>query len=201
MALVQEEGTARIFDIAPLRFTQYRRERIYHQVLEDQAAIAAAVDATRRASSDSNSVNSLVRLLGITQPATIKETADAERDPALQLILAEMSTLRRELRAVTRPKAQTALEVQRATVAHGPDELRMIQVVGLEPHSREADSFFDALRELGGSRVSAAISNPSGPEPQVIVQFEPAVSRIVLPGLVRAAARVAGLESVSWTTA
>jgi hypothetical protein len=37
VAVVQEEGTRKIFDIAPLRSTQYRRERIYHQVLEDQS--------------------------------------------------------------------------------------------------------------------------------------------------------------------
>src|SRR5258708_39934098 len=46
VALVQEIGTPQIFDITPLRFTNYRRNLIYRQALQDQDAIADALIAT-----------------------------------------------------------------------------------------------------------------------------------------------------------
>jgi len=46
VALVQEVGTPQIFDISPLRYTEYRKERVYHEVLEDQKAVATAVKET-----------------------------------------------------------------------------------------------------------------------------------------------------------
>src|ERR1044071_6759240 len=36
VVLVREVGTSDIFDIGPLRYTEYHRERVYHEVLADQ---------------------------------------------------------------------------------------------------------------------------------------------------------------------
>jgi hypothetical protein len=94
VVLVQEAGTPKIFDIAPLRFTEYRKARIYNEVLEDQREIAAAIKATR----DTTGINSMVRILSLTQPASLPEVQDANRDPVLQLIRAELSELRIEIR-------------------------------------------------------------------------------------------------------
>lgn len=96
VVLVQEIGTPKIFDIAPLRYTEYRKERVYHEVLEEQKAISQAICATRDAKKES--INSIVRLLSITKPATLPEVADTNKDPALQVIRAELSELRLELR-------------------------------------------------------------------------------------------------------
>jgi hypothetical protein len=96
VVLVQEIGTPKIFDIAPLRYTEYRKERIYHEVLEDQKAISQAICATRDAKKES--INSIVRLLSITKPATLPEVAETNKDPALQVIRAELSELRLEIR-------------------------------------------------------------------------------------------------------
>lgn len=97
VVLVQEVGTERIFDIAPFRYYEYRRELIYHQVLEDQAAIAAALVATKEAASSRRDVNSIVRLLELTQPASLQEVKDLEHDPAIQLVMAELRKLRSEI--------------------------------------------------------------------------------------------------------
>ena len=40
--LIQEIGTPKIFDISPLRYTEYRKELKYRDVLEDQEFIAEA---------------------------------------------------------------------------------------------------------------------------------------------------------------
>jgi hypothetical protein len=121
VAIVQEEGTPRIFDISPLRFSVYRKARIYNEVLADQEAIAEAILATRKAASDPKSVNSLVRLLGLTEPASLADLKDSEHDPAFQLVRAELADLRREIRTALRPPARgskAAVEVSSATSIH-----------------------------------------------------------------------------------
>ncbi|HZS49089.1 MAG TPA: hypothetical protein VFC63_28740 [Blastocatellia bacterium] len=98
VVLVQEEGTAQIFDIAPLRYTNYRKERIYHEVLEDQAKITRAILDTKDATENKKGINSIVKLLALTEPARIETISDKEKDPLLQLVLAELAQLRSEIR-------------------------------------------------------------------------------------------------------
>lgn len=102
--LVQEEGTPKIFDIAPLRLTEYRRARRYDEVLEDQRRIGAAIQATHKASNAGSGVNSMVRILALTQPAALPELQQASRDPALQIVLAELNELRSEVRQLLKPE-------------------------------------------------------------------------------------------------
>lgn len=92
--LVQEVGTARIFDIAPLRYTEYRRELRYREVLEDQLALTEALKATATASGAGEGVNSIVKILSLSQPAKLKEPPGSESNGLLQLVRAEMSELR-----------------------------------------------------------------------------------------------------------
>src|SRR5258708_7579306 len=99
VALVQEVGTPQIFDITPLRFANYRRELIYHEALEDQDGVAELLSATEAATGDPNSVNSIVKLLGLTHPASRTNITETNRDSAmLQVIMTELTTLRSEIR-------------------------------------------------------------------------------------------------------
>ncbi len=102
VVLIQEEGTERVFDIAPLRSTEYRKERIYHQVLEDQKSIAAAIEATKKATANNDGINSMVSLLSLTSSATLKEVTHDDQSPALQYVMAEIDALRRDVQEVTR---------------------------------------------------------------------------------------------------
>jgi len=92
--LVQEVGTPRIFDIAPLRYTEYRKELRYREVLEDQVALKEAVLATQAANKSGEGVNSIVKILSLAQPAALKEPAGSESTGLLQLVRAEMSEMR-----------------------------------------------------------------------------------------------------------
>lgn len=99
VVLVQEVGTPQIFDIAPLRYVPYRRERLYHEVLEDQEKIAEAIRATKKAYENNEGVNSIVRLLALSQPATIPNYTGSDKESALlQLFRAELDSLRKEIR-------------------------------------------------------------------------------------------------------
>lgn len=97
VVLVQEENTPAIFDISPLRYTTYRNRQIYHEVLEDQRKIADAIKAT--SDNGENDINSIVRLLSLTQPAQLSQISESERESGLlKTILAEVNSLKTELK-------------------------------------------------------------------------------------------------------
>jgi hypothetical protein len=124
VALVQEVGTPQIFDITPLRFTNYRRDLIYHEVLKDQDEIAAALKATKEAIGDTNSINSIVKLLGLTHPAKRSSITETDRDSAmLQVIMTELSNLRSEIRSVGSSNIGRSLGLRRRVGQDAPVEL------------------------------------------------------------------------------
>jgi hypothetical protein len=101
VALIQETGTPQIFDISPLRYAEYRKERIYHEVLEDQKTIAGAIEETFNSHGNGRSINSIVKLLALSKPAALPEIGSPEaRADYQQIILAELSQLRDEVRLI-----------------------------------------------------------------------------------------------------
>lgn len=136
VVLVQEAGSKPIFDIGPLRYTEYRRARTYHEVLEDQQNIARALAETKEAVNDPNNVNSIVRLLGITRPAQEKDVQAAEKDPIVQILLAEMSKLRAEMRSNIRAMNQ-AFDDRHS----GPNWIRFKQL-----SESDRDGLIEAIR-------------------------------------------------------
>ncbi len=102
VVLVQEKGTPKIFDIAPLRYTEYRSGLVYHEVVEDRSAIARAIEATAEAFAKGAGINSMVRILSVTQPPTLAEVQEANQDPALQILRAELKNLFDEVRSISK---------------------------------------------------------------------------------------------------
>ena len=98
VVLVQKIGTKPIFDIAPLRYTDYRNQRIYDEVVEDQKKIAESIIETNKEFSLNLGVNSIVKLLSLTKSASLKDLHNSGKDTLLQLIRAEISGLRQEFR-------------------------------------------------------------------------------------------------------
>jgi len=103
VVLVQEVGTPQIFDIAPLRYVEYRRHLLYREVLEDQISIAEAIEATQEAFASGTGVNSIVKLLSLTSPASLKAISDTDKESAmLQVIMAELANLRTDVNKIAR---------------------------------------------------------------------------------------------------
>jgi hypothetical protein len=98
VVLVAEEGTPNLFDIGPLRYTPYRPTRLFHEVVRDYKRIATALRATEEACKNGEGFNSLVKLLALPGPASLPEIQDTSRDPGVQVIRAELSELRAEIR-------------------------------------------------------------------------------------------------------
>jgi hypothetical protein len=99
--IVQEIGTPRIFDISPMRYTEYRKELKYREVLEDQNFIAEALTETQKATSSGKGVNSLIQLLSLTNPAKLKEGSGDDTAKMLQVVMSEMNDLRADFSRVT----------------------------------------------------------------------------------------------------
>lgn len=102
VVLVQEVDTPRIFDISSIRCLDYRKERLYDEVLQDQENIAEAIIETFNKWKDGSSINSLVKLLSLTQPATLKDIKEVEHDPTFQIMMAEMSAIRQDIALLKR---------------------------------------------------------------------------------------------------
>lgn len=100
--LVREVGTPDIFDIAPLRYTQYRKELKYREVIEDQEAIKEAISATVESAERGDGVNSIIRILSLAGSAKIEKVDNSDNSALLQLVRAEMSELRSDVRNVVR---------------------------------------------------------------------------------------------------
>ena len=98
VVLIQEIGTPKIFDTSSIRCLDYRKERLYHEVLEDQESIYQAILQTVKNWEKGTSINSIIRLLSLTKPASPEELNESKQDPVLQLIMSELIELKSELR-------------------------------------------------------------------------------------------------------
>lgn len=166
VVLVREVGTPDIFDIAPLRYAEYRKERIYHQVLQDQKKITNAIVETQKAFQDDKGVNSIVRLLSLTQPAALPDIREADKDPVLQIVRAELSEIRAEFREALRVR-ETALRSVRsiATTESSPNhELRSIRsllsamevsLANMQKSGTVSEEFIEVL-ERTNNRINSA---------------------------------------------
>ena len=100
--LIQEIGTPKIFDISPLRYTEYRKELRYREVIEDQRLICEAILATKAATENGEGVNSIVSLLSLSSPASLKDVTDNDAAKMLQIVMSEMNDLRTDFRQTLR---------------------------------------------------------------------------------------------------
>lgn len=97
VVLIQEEGTPKIFDIAPLRYLEYSKEMKYHEVLKSQAELRETILATVAADGEAGNVNSIVKLMALSQSAKIPELKGDKEGLALGVLRAEMQEMRKLL--------------------------------------------------------------------------------------------------------
>jgi hypothetical protein len=120
VVLMQEKGTPRIFDIAPLRYLEYSKEMKYHEVLRSQQELKESLQATAIADGSAGNVNSIVKLLALNNPAKIPDLKDGKEGLAFEIMQAEMRELRKmmEISLMDRNKASrrgsiSAIEYER----------------------------------------------------------------------------------------
>lgn len=95
VVLIQEKGTPRIFDIAPLRYLEYSKEMKYHEVIESQQKLQEAIEATKSAEGDTGNINSIVKLMALSNPAFIPNLDNSNKEViALDYLQSQMTDLR-----------------------------------------------------------------------------------------------------------
>ena len=95
VVLIQEKGTQKIFDIAPLRYLEYSKDMKYHEVLESQKKLQEAIEATKAAEGDSGNVNSIVKLMALNTPAIIPNLDNSNKEVlALDVMRSQMNDLK-----------------------------------------------------------------------------------------------------------
>ncbi len=95
--LVQEVGTPQIFDINLFRYTQYRNELDYRDVLADQKTIQKVLEETKLAVHENKSVNSIIKLLSIMEPAKLQDSSKFSDKDYFEILMGEINSLKREV--------------------------------------------------------------------------------------------------------
>lgn len=99
--LVQEEGTPKIFDINIFRYVEYRNGLDYRDVLDDQRTIQEVLEETKKAVEDGKSVNSIIKLLSITNPASLKDASNFGDREYFQILMSEIAGIKNEMQKKT----------------------------------------------------------------------------------------------------
>lgn len=96
VVLIQEKGTPKIFDIGPLRYLEYSKDMKYHDVLKTQEELKNAIEATKAVEGDSGNINSIVRLMALTSPATIPNLEGNNKEAfAMDVLQSQLSDMRK----------------------------------------------------------------------------------------------------------
>lgn len=92
--IVREVGTPQIFDINMFRYTEYRNSLDYREVLADQKAIQKVLEETKQAVAEGRSVNSIIKLLSITNSASLQDPSNFGDKEYFQILRSEIQGLK-----------------------------------------------------------------------------------------------------------
>lgn len=96
VVLIQEKGTPKIFDIGPLRYLEYDKSMKYHDVLKTQSALTEAIIATKAAEGQHGNVNSIVRLMALSNPASIPTLEGDNKEAfAIDVLQTQLNDMRK----------------------------------------------------------------------------------------------------------
>jgi len=96
VVLIQEKGTPKIFDIGPLRYLEYSKSMKYHDVLKTQSELTEAINATKAAEGKQGNINSIVRLMALSNPASIPTIEGDSKDAlAMDVLQSQLNDMRR----------------------------------------------------------------------------------------------------------
>lgn len=149
VVLIQEAGTPKIFDIAPLRYLEYSKEMKYHDVLQIQKELKDAIEATAAADGEKGNVNSIVKLLALSNPAKIPDLKGNKEELAFGMLQAEMREVRKlmemtlhERSRFSRRNSISAIEYERIS-----NTLEKLQATKRMPTPERVEQLHMLMRE------------------------------------------------------
>ena len=122
VVLIQEKGTPKIFDIAPLRYLEYSKDMRYHEVIETQNKLCEAINATKGVETEAGNINSIVKLMALSSPALMPNLDNNNKELlSLDVVRSQISDLRMMMemmihenrRPSAKPVSMAAVEYER----------------------------------------------------------------------------------------
>lgn len=100
--LIKDNRTKSIFDLSPLRHTEYYSTHKYRDVLKSQDIVTNAILSTEKANEDEKNINSLIKLLSLPDAASLKQTEGVDNSSINFMILQQISEIRQNVNAISR---------------------------------------------------------------------------------------------------
>lgn len=145
--LVQEEGTPRIFDINIFRYVEYRNSLDYREVLADQLAIEEVLKETKQAVADGKSINSIIKLLSITNPATLQDSSNFGDKEYFEVLMSEIRGIKNYVKETTGRNHQKTIQNLSLSEATTKDEYLHIDIDKKTPNAN-IEAFYSHLESL-----------------------------------------------------
>lgn len=136
VVLIQEIGTPKIFDIAPLRCLEYDREMKYRSVLQAQKDLKESIEATVASEKDPQNANSIVKLLSLNSAKIPDLKPSNKNELAIELIQSEVREVKDTLQKLVRANENQA--ERKYTIRQGV--------------ASDDSTFFDRLLQLADNK-------------------------------------------------
>lgn len=149
VVLIQEKGTPKIFDIAPLRYLEYSKEMRYHEVIETQEKLSAAIEATKSAETDNGNINSIVKLMALSSPALLPNLDKSNKESlSLDVVRSQMSDLRMMMEMMMNENRQlTSKSVSMAAIEYERITNKLDKLATSKISLSQADMEFSKLMQ------------------------------------------------------
>lgn len=143
VVLIQEEGTSPIFDIATIRYLEYKKEMQYQDVLATHEKLKQAILATTNP--EKKGTNSIVSLLQLEKPATFpQQTQNDRKELGLEYILAEIRGVKNDMHKILNGnRTVRILSPQTREIFSNDDNLRL----------RELQMKFRYIKNMRGDKL------------------------------------------------
>ncbi|CAB5508442.1 hypothetical protein [uncultured Gammaproteobacteria bacterium] len=160
VVLIREEGTPKIFDIGPLRYLEYSKKMKYHDVLRTQAELTESINATKEAKGKQGNINSIVRLMALSNPAAIPTLEGDNKEAfAIDVLQSQMNDIRKMM--------ETSMMENRKGVSKGS-----ISSIEYERISNRLDRLMDSKRRMPRERHEKEFHRLMREAEEVSMHFE-----------------------------
>lgn len=95
VVLIQEKGTKRVFDLAPIKTIEYPKGMVYHEVIAFQEKLKRTIISTFEESSQPDNSNSIVKFLALQSAAQLPDISGNENSLAINSLHSEIGSLRK----------------------------------------------------------------------------------------------------------
>lgn len=149
VVLIQEKGTPKIFDIAPLRYLEYSKDMRYHEVIDTQNKLCDAINATKGAENETGNINSIVKLMALSSPALMPNLDNNNKELlSLDVVRSQISDLRMMMEMLMHESRRPASKsVSMATIEYERITNKLDKLASSKMNLSQADMEYSKLMQ------------------------------------------------------